>query len=44
MYEQKVVWMGTILGDSTVEEFEEFFLNELGYIQTFLIEQEEILN
>ena len=31
MYEQKVVWMGTILGDSTVEEFEEYFLKELGF-------------
>ena len=31
MYEQKVVWVGTILGDSTVEDFENFFLNELGY-------------
>lgn len=30
-YMQRVVWLGTILGDSTTEEFEEWFLNELGY-------------
>ena len=30
-FEQKVVWMGTVLGDASVEEFEEFFLEELGY-------------
>ena len=31
MYSQKVVWIGTVLGDSSVEDFEEFFLKELGF-------------
>lgn len=31
MYEQKVICMGTTMGDATSEEFEEFFLEELGY-------------
>lgn len=31
MYEQKVVWIGTVLGDASVEDFEQFFLDELGF-------------
>lgn len=31
MYDIKVIWMGTVLGDATVEEFETFFLEELGF-------------
>lgn len=30
-YKQEVVWVGTVLGDSSVEDFEEFFLKELGF-------------
>ena len=31
MYEQKVIWLGTVMGDSTSEEFENFFLETFGY-------------
>lgn len=31
MYEQKVIWIGTVLGDSSIEDFEKFFLETLGY-------------
>lgn len=30
-YVQEVVWVGTVLGDSSVEDFEDFFLDKLGF-------------
>ena len=30
-YVQKVVWIGTVLGDASTEEFEQYFQDELGY-------------
>ena len=31
MFEQKVVWIGTVLGDASIKEFEDYFLNELNF-------------
>lgn len=31
MFEQKVVWIGTVLGDASIGEFEDYFLNELNF-------------
>lgn len=31
MYEQKVVWFGTIVGDEKIKEFEQWFLDEHNY-------------
>ena len=31
MYEQKVIWFGTILDEMTVEDFEKEFLKSFGY-------------
>ena len=28
---KKVVWIGTLLGDATTDDFENFFLDSLGY-------------
>ena len=30
-YNQKVVWVGTVLGEYTTDEFEKFFIDTLGY-------------
>lgn len=30
-FEVKVAWLGTLLGNATVEEFEKYFLEELGF-------------
>ena len=30
-YVQKVVWIGTVLGDASTDDFEKFFLKELGF-------------
>ena len=31
MYDIKVVWMGTVLGDASISDFEEYFLETLGF-------------
>ena len=30
-FKQNVVWIGTVLGDASINDFEEYFLNELRY-------------
>lgn len=31
MFEQNVIWLGTVLGDNSIEDFEKYFLKEFGY-------------
>ena len=42
-YCANVVWMGTILGDKSVEDFEKFFLKEFGYHVKY-VEEFEIID
>ena len=39
-YEQKVVWIGTLLGNKSIEDLEKFFLDEFGYHIKYITEFE----
>lgn len=41
-YVQKVIWIGTILGDASTQEFENYFKDELGFNVKFDTEFEMV--